>query len=555
MRRRQFGRAIGPLFVVLIVLGAFPSNGLAQREYPNRRFPVLFSENRGPSTFGINIAPWWMPHDQNDVRIAWDYANWAGLKWVKLSHWGNKCCWDWMELKPGEYHFFDDIIGACVDDAIEHGMEVVFNLAYGNSLYGKHPEWDDNICVENPSHRDFGPCTRLYVPQDEAVFKTFSRGFENYCQAMVLHYGDRIKHWEIWCEPDFGDCERTDVNFWSPHPNPTQYAYLLFNAANAIKATDPEAQVSFAGVVGMNKGFLGHCLELMNLMGEESGVADWVCKNIDIIGIDPFRHDKSGNLSAHNRPEKPTPEVNDESMSNTWCKRHLTDFTTYDEQMADFREFLLPYFECRGGADVWVLQDCWIYNLWGPVIQAKYLARTYILNFALGVPVFWWQLKEGSELYAHDWGILHNRTCEPRPAYYSLQAVCGALDSSLTRHPLWFRFPEGNVGPIRFYCFHSQKDVVIALWKDVEANEETPATSLPERCQLEIESPYGGLPLQIWPVQMQTYPNFDAAGENQHPCLESLLDYEYSASLRTIVLDDVILADYPVVISLGRAAE
>ncbi len=547
------GLRCGYVLAVGLVLLALTSAAFAQQEYPHRRFPILFSENKGPSKLGINVGPWSMPDAvKNDVRIAWDYTYWAGLKWVKLSHWANKGCWDWVELMPGEYHFHDDVIGANIDDAVAHGMQVVFNLAYGNSLYGKHPEWEDSICVEDPSHRDFGPCTRLYVPTDDAMFKSFSHAFARYCQEMVLHFGDRVKHWEVWCEPDFGSCDRTDVNFWSPHPNPAQYAYLLFEAASAIKSVDESARISFAGLVGMDKGFLARCFDMLNSMGEAVGESDWVCGNIDIIGIDPFRHDKHGGLSAHNRPESPTAVVNDDSMENAWCERRLSEFATYEEQMADFREFLQPFFECRGGAEVWVLQDCWIYNVWGPEIQAKYLARTYAINFALGVPVFWWQLKEGSELYAHDWGILHNQTCEPRPAYFTLQAICAAFDSSMSPRPVWFRFPDRDPGPVRFYSFFSPTDVTIAVYKDIKADKSTPETEPPETFDLEIENPYDELPFQVWPVQMQTYPNFQVP-EGKHPCVESYVTYEYSPSLRTIILHDVIVADYPVVISLGRA--
>ncbi|MBN1593550.1 MAG: hypothetical protein JW941_09950 [Candidatus Coatesbacteria bacterium] len=545
-------RLMTTLAIALIIVVSAPS-AFAQQEYPNRRFPVLFSENKGPSNFGINVGPWWMPdYEKNDTRVAWDFTFWAGLKWVKLSHWANKGCWDWVELMPGEYHFHDDIIGANIDDAIAHGMQVVFNLAYGNSLYGKHPEWEDGICVEDPSHQDMGPCTRLYVPTDEAVFKSFSCGFARYCQEMVKHYGDRVKHWEVWCEPNYGSCDRTDVNFWSPHPNPAQYAYLLFEAANAIKSVDESAKVSFAGLVGMDKAFLGRCFDILNSMGGEIGEPEWVCNNIDIIGIDPFRHEKTGRLSAQNRPEKPTPVVNDDTMDNAWCERHLSEFATYEEQMADFKNFLKPYFECRAEPEVWVLQDCWIYNMWGPEIQAKYLARTYIVNFALGIPVFWWQLKEGSELYAHDWGILNNRTSEPRPAYYSLQSVCAALDSSMTPYPLYHRFPDGDPGPVRFYSFASPTDVRIVIYRDIDADESTPETNPAQRYNLEIANPYDELPFQIWPVQMLTYPDFRVP-EGRHPCVESQVSYEFTSSFRTIILKDIVIADYPVVISLGRA--
>ncbi|RLC46832.1 MAG: hypothetical protein DRH70_04660, partial [Candidatus Coatesbacteria bacterium] len=70
-------------FLVCLLAAVMSSASFGQQEYPHRRFPILFSEHKVASTFGIDVAPWWMPDPvKNDVRIAWDYTYWAGLKWV-----------------------------------------------------------------------------------------------------------------------------------------------------------------------------------------------------------------------------------------------------------------------------------------------------------------------------------------------------------------------------------------------------------------------------------------------------------------------------------------
>lgn len=65
--------------------------------------------------------------------------------------------------------------------------------------------------------------------------------FEKYACAVVAHFKDRVKYWEIWNEPD----EKT---YWAPQDDMKAYTELLKSIYPAIKKTDPTCRVLMGGV-------------------------------------------------------------------------------------------------------------------------------------------------------------------------------------------------------------------------------------------------------------------------------------------------------------------
>ena len=93
----------------------------------------------------------------------------AGVKWSR-----EEFSWSRIETQPGVYDF--ELYDHVVDTAIRHGISVHGLLGYGS-------RW-----------------TEPYTEQ----------GIEDFCRwarAVVLRYRDRIKHWEIYNEPN--------IFFWS----------------------------------------------------------------------------------------------------------------------------------------------------------------------------------------------------------------------------------------------------------------------------------------------------------------------------------------------------
>lgn len=94
--------------------------------------------------------------------------------------------------------------------------------------------------------------------------------FANYVKATVSRYKDSIKHWEVWNEPNL-------VEFWTPEPNPTDYATLLKAAYEAAKSADPSAFILGGVTAGVDLRFLDKVFSL--------GALDF----LDGISVHPYQ--------------------------------------------------------------------------------------------------------------------------------------------------------------------------------------------------------------------------------------------------------------------------
>lgn len=65
--------------------------------------------------------------------------------------------------------------------------------------------------------------------------------FARFAGAVAARYGDRIRYYQIWHNPNLQDG-------WGDRPHPAQYAELLRQAALAIRAADPDARILVAGL-------------------------------------------------------------------------------------------------------------------------------------------------------------------------------------------------------------------------------------------------------------------------------------------------------------------
>lgn len=111
-----------------------------------------------------------------------------------------------------------------------------------------------------------------------------------YCTAMVKRYGDRIRYWEVWNEPD--------ISFWRGTLD--EYLDLLKGAHEAIKAVSPAARVMTGGfaIYDRNPSFI-------------EAVVDRGQAWFDIFayhrhgGFEPFRIEVDGPIAAMRKRLKP----------------------------------------------------------------------------------------------------------------------------------------------------------------------------------------------------------------------------------------------------------
>ncbi|WP_321798798.1 cellulase family glycosylhydrolase [Caballeronia sp. J97] len=148
----------------------------------------------------------------------------AGMRSIRMEvHWSD------VEKSKGAYTF-PASIDQTVRLARELGLEPLMILDYGN------PSYDDGRKPVSP----------------EAV-----QGYARYAEALVRHFGDKIRYYEIWNEWDngLGGTEPGRVD---------DYAALVKAAYPAIKKIRPDSIVLVGGVTekGLNNGWYERLAQL-----------------------------------------------------------------------------------------------------------------------------------------------------------------------------------------------------------------------------------------------------------------------------------------------------
>ncbi len=273
------------------------------------------------------------PEGLAQMRRAAEMARDAGVKWSR-----EEFSWSRIEPRRGEFdfEFYDQV----VDTALEHGISVYGLLAYWTS-------W-----------------TQAYTEE----------GIEDFCayaRATVLHFKDRIKHWEVYNEPN--------IFFWS---GPKElYPVLLEHCYAAIKEEDPEAEVLGISTAGVAMDFIRDCME--------AGA------RFDILTIHPYRS----------------------ALTERGFTRELREAT-----------------QLVGNRPVWITEMGWSTQLGGVTSerrQAGLLARSYLLAVASGAcqNISWYDFRcDGPNPFynEHNFGVIRP-DMTPKPAYRALASVARTM--------------------------------------------------------------------------------------------------------------------------------
>jgi len=294
----------------------------------------------------------------------------AGCKWSR-----EEFLWHRIEPRRGEFDwsFYD----AVVETATRHGI----------SIYGLIDYWSE--------------WAEPYTPAGIA-------DYAHYCTALVHRYQDRIKHWEIWNEPN--------IFFWQ---GPREmYVDLLKAAYQAIKSADPEAQVLGCSTAGIDTGFI-------RLVAEKGG-------DYDILTIHPYR--------GH--------------LEDAGFIRDLQNTAALTEEL---------YGAPR---PVWITEMGWSTQAQGGVSerqQAGLVARCYLCAIASGAApnVSWYDFREdGADPFynEHHLGVLrHDLT--PKPACRAFATVARTLAGRTTPEPL-----DVGEGLLAYRFTGNDRPPVVALW-------------------------------------------------------------------------------------------
>lgn len=299
-----------------------------------------------------------------------------GVKWARL-----QTGWARTEQSPGVYDFA--WLDRVVDSVIEQGVTPWFNLGYGNKLYT--PEAPDASAVG-------------WIP----IYKEDAQeAWLRYVRALAVQFRDRVKHWEIWNEPNI-------KNFWKPgEPSPELYVTFVVQTAKVIREQIPQATIIGGALAGMPTDYLKKVL------------ACGLAQHVDKISFHPYRA---------------VPEEGYRDTLETW--RQLIRSTGHERLQLWQGENGCPSQPGSAGA-------LGQFN-WNETAQSKWLLRRVLYDRILGleltsyfhmVDLVRYNWGQGPTDKTNSKGLLRGGDYSPKPSYFAYQRVCTLFDHGSQRDP------------------------------------------------------------------------------------------------------------------------
>jgi GH35 family endo-1,4-beta-xylanase len=347
-------------------------------------WPTLKSADRPKPTdiFGMGLYLYRYPNTPEgfaQMERAAKMAATAGVKWSREE-------FNWARIEPVRGEFNWEFYDRMVDIAEKYGIQIYGLISYWSN-------WTKPNTLEG------------------------IEDYAEYCKALVSRYKDKIKHWEVWNEPN--------IFFWTGPKE--MYANLLKTAYKAIKEADPEAQVLGCSTSGIDTNFIKMVIE--------KGAP------FDALTIHPYRR----------------------TLDDEHFIRELQDVSRLTV-------------EIDGKAKpVWITEMGWTTEIPHGVSereQASLLARTYLCAAASGVvsSVSWYDFKDDGDcpFYGeHRHGIVRT-DLSPKPAYLALKTITHTVGGkrleekvSLGTGILAYKFSDGEQDTLAIWSL--DKDVVLNL--------------------------------------------------------------------------------------------
>ena len=156
---------------------------------------------------------------------AYDKLGEIGIKWVRI-----QSGWARTEKEPGVYDFA--WIDSIVDNLIARVMQPWICLCYGNAVYDDYAK---DI---------FGAvgCPPIYTEEQREAWR-------KYVTAIAAHFRGRVRHFEIWNEPDGQHC-------WKKGVNATELGEFAVATAKALKAGNPDVYIIGGSIFTSPVGYL-----------------------------------------------------------------------------------------------------------------------------------------------------------------------------------------------------------------------------------------------------------------------------------------------------------
>ncbi|MGQ9504948.1 MAG: GH39 family glycosyl hydrolase [Thermogutta sp.] len=333
---------------------------------------VKASRDIQSSPFSVGLET--LDRSMYDPRRIYGPLGKLGVKWARL-----QTGWARTEETPGVYNFgwLDEVVDAVIAERVTPW----FNVGYGNRLYT--PEAPDVSAVG-------------WIPIYNADAQ---KAWLRYVRALVDHFRNRVKHWEIWNEPNI-------KGFWKPgDPSPELYTEFVVQTAKIIREIIPDATIIGGALAGMPTDYLQKLL------------ACGLARHVDKISFHPYR---------------PIPEAGYRETLEKW--RQLIRTQGNDRVQLWQGENGCPSQPGSTGA---------LGNIdWNEIAQSKWLLRRVLFDRVLGLELT--SYFHMVDLVGYNWGqgpsdktnfkgLLRGTDYSPKPSYFAYQRICTLFDHGAQR--------------------------------------------------------------------------------------------------------------------------
>lgn len=351
-----------------------------------------------------------------------------GVKWARVQTGWCRC-----ETTKGQYDFawLDKI----VDSLSNVGIQPWFNVSYGNRIYS--PNAVNEFAVG---------WTPIHTEETRQAWVRFVR-------ALAEHFRDRIRHWEIWNEPNID-------YFWKPEkPSPAGYVELLKLTAPKIRDSVPKAVLIGGGLASPEYAFLQGCMD--QGMGEL----------VDCVSIHPYRLMPEANYA------------NEVRQMRDLLKRHKASLELWQGECG-----------CPSTPDgIGALAQ----YPWNESRQSRWLLRRFLNDLRLNVKHTSWynaadQMKysvaatgapEAGKADRLNFGLLRVPGYTPKPSYFAYQNLCALFDSQTETTDSMLQFagdfsgtePAVSADKIEQAAFVRNGCPLAAYWFPADVMKDTPA--------------------------------------------------------------------------------
>ena len=302
--------------------------------------------------------------------------------------------WARCEKLRGVYDF--SWLDAVVDNLRARGIEVWFNVGYGNPLYMK----------DIPNKTGVG-CVPLFFGEECLA------AWKSYVSALAAHFAGRVQLFEIWNEPEAD-------HFWYPEqPDPKKYAALFGITAEEIRKQIPDAKFSATVASGFDLGFIRGMLSALGGMQ-----------------VDYFA------FHAHSRYPEISFGQGHPYLDNVKHLRKLLDEAGFDKT---------ELIQGEAGQPSWAPKGHWLYKdgFDDPRAQAVWLLRRFALDHYAGVAIssffmiadIWEKPYETAAQIlprAQANGILNGLVYTPKPSYEALCHVAAVFNGDVRISDAYF---------------------------------------------------------------------------------------------------------------------